>query len=172
MNVINFAFFTGVIFWIYSENVLQLQLYGGEVSVSTIDEDNYVFFSQSEPHEVETVIKSVYWSFTTLATVGFGDIAPINKYEKIFVIFVFMFGVTVFSYAQSQFAGIFNTIQEINRGYEEDSDLCMFLGVLRKFNDNQPIEEERRKEIHDFFDFKWKTDKNIQFLDDQQLKVF
>lgn len=38
-----------------------------------------------------------YFAFTTLATIGFGDIHPRADIERIFGIFVFLFGVAVFA---------------------------------------------------------------------------
>lgn len=33
-------------------------------------------------------IFSIYWAFTTMVTVGYGDITPQNKYEAIVVVIV------------------------------------------------------------------------------------
>jgi hypothetical protein len=44
-----------------------------------------------------------YYSFTTLATIGFGDFKPIADEERITIIFIFLFGGLIFSY----FMGVF-----------------------------------------------------------------
>ena len=33
-------------------------------------------------------VTSLYWAITTLTTIGYGDICPQNRYEKIYAIFV------------------------------------------------------------------------------------
>ena len=37
-----------------------------------------------------------YWGFTTLTTVGYGDIVPVNNDERIFVVVMEFVGLTVF----------------------------------------------------------------------------
>ena len=46
---------------------------------------------------------SSYFAFTTLSTVGLGDLKPVNNHEYILMCFVFIFGVLVFSYIKMQF---------------------------------------------------------------------
>ena len=46
----------------------------------------------------EQYITTIYWTFTTLATVGYGDITPINTSERIITVVVMILGATVFGY--------------------------------------------------------------------------
>jgi hypothetical protein len=43
-------------------------------------------------------IYSMYWSITTIVTVGYGDITPQNEYEVIVTIFTELIGCAVFGY--------------------------------------------------------------------------
>ncbi|KAF1773815.1 Cyclic nucleotide-binding-like [Phytophthora cactorum] len=43
-------------------------------------------------------IASIYWAITTMTTVGFGDIYPVNDFEKGFCILVLISGTTLFAY--------------------------------------------------------------------------
>jgi hypothetical protein len=45
----------------------------------------------------------IYYSFTSLTTVGFGDYHPKSDYERIVVMFILMFGVAIFSYIMGNF---------------------------------------------------------------------
>lgn len=47
---------------------------------------------------VNQYITSLYWAVTTLTTVGYGDIVPVNYQERILSIAVFVIGATVFGY--------------------------------------------------------------------------
>lgn len=40
----------------------------------------------------------MYWSFTTMLTIGFGDLAAKNHYEALVLIFVEIFGVALLAY--------------------------------------------------------------------------
>ncbi|KAL8158701.1 hypothetical protein V2J09_000238 [Rumex salicifolius] len=43
-------------------------------------------------------IMSVYWAITTLSTVGYGDLHPVNKYEMLFDIFYMLFNLGLTAY--------------------------------------------------------------------------
>ena len=46
---------------------------------------------------------AVYYSFTSLSTVGFGDYHPRSNPERLFVAFILLFGVSIFSYCMGIF---------------------------------------------------------------------
>ena len=52
---------------------------------------------------VEQVIATSYFAFTTLATVGFGDLHARSDYERMLLAFIFLFGVLIFSIIMSNF---------------------------------------------------------------------
>ncbi len=45
----------------------------------------------------ERMLRTCYFVLTTLATIGYGDMYPVNKPERIFVIFIMLGGVAFFS---------------------------------------------------------------------------
>jgi hypothetical protein len=46
---------------------------------------------------------SLYFAFTSLSTVGFGDYAPRGNIERFFGAFMLLFGVAIFSYIMGNF---------------------------------------------------------------------
>ena len=48
----------------------------------------------------------IYFTFTTLATVGFGDYNPKADEERLFVVIIFLSGVSIFSYLMGIFIEI------------------------------------------------------------------
>ena len=58
---------------------------------------------QSQLTNQEIVIKVMYFSFTTLSTVGFGDMRPINSGERLVCAFIMFFGITVFVFVINMF---------------------------------------------------------------------
>merc|ERR1719161_973701 len=60
-----------------------------------------------EPDEkLEQYLASLYWSFTTITTVGYGDITPKNNNERIYAIIVMIGGATVFGYIIGSIAAL------------------------------------------------------------------
>lgn len=51
----------------------------------------------------DAMIAVVYFAFTTLATVGYGDFKPISNTERMIGSFILLFGVAVFSFIMGNF---------------------------------------------------------------------
>jgi len=54
-------------------------------------------------------LASTYFALTTLTTIGFGDFYPVTDAERLVIAFLFLSGVTVFSYFMGVFIDIINT---------------------------------------------------------------
>lgn len=63
-------------------------------------------------------VNSLYFTFITMITVGFGDIVPINTYEKIYVIFMTLVSCGVFAYAVNTIGRIFSDIAQREAVYK------------------------------------------------------
>ncbi|WP_342044373.1 ion channel [Bacillus sp. OTU530] len=50
-----------------------------------------------EPQTFKSYLTAVYWVFTTLATVGFGDYAPVTHLGKLFTILLYITGIALVS---------------------------------------------------------------------------
>ncbi len=64
----------------------------------------------------EQYINSLYWAITTMTTVGYGDIAPVNSSEKIIVMMCMVVACLTFSYILGT---ISKSIQRFSMKYEE-----------------------------------------------------
>ena len=49
---------------------------------------------------------SLYWTVTTVTTVGYGDITGVNPQEKIFATFIMIIGVISFSFVSGSMASL------------------------------------------------------------------
>lgn len=43
-------------------------------------------------------VAAIYWAYYTMATVGFGDIPPVNDHERLFAVFTMVLGSTILAY--------------------------------------------------------------------------
>ncbi|CAD7696757.1 unnamed protein product, partial [Ostreobium quekettii] len=59
-------------------------------------------------------ISALYWSMSTLTTVGYGDVTPANSNEKIMSMVGMVVGVTVFAYFMGSTSSMMSSINSSN----------------------------------------------------------
>ena len=127
--------------------------------------DDFIHFYGLEHHSfAHRTITAVYFAFTTLSTVGFGDYAPRSDVERVVCSFILMFGVSIFSYFMGNFIEILEQYQNLNAELDDADNLAKFFGVIKKFNGNVEIIGDRdervplKQRIEEHFIFKWNND--------------
>lgn len=113
----------------------------------------------------------MYYSFTTLSTVGFGDFSPKSESEQLIMAFTMLFGVAVFSYCLGIFIDILASFQDLSKEFDEGDELTKFLQVIQRFNGNKSLQPEFINRIQDFFEYKWKSDKNNAMSEEADLAI-
>lgn len=68
---------------------------------------------------VEKYVASLYWSFSTITTVGYGDLTPTNTYERLFAIIAMVVGVTVFAYFMGSMTSVVSAMNESQQQYDK-----------------------------------------------------
>ena len=120
---------------------------------------------------VNQVITVSYFAFTTLSTVGFGDLNARSDFERIFLAFIFLFGVLIFSIVMSNFIQILDRVAQINADLDEGDDLSRFFGLLKKFNDGRQVNQKLQLKIEKFFSYKWNNAKLMAINDDEEIAI-
>eukprot|EP00347_Sterkiella_histriomuscorum_P000318 403376339 len=140
-------------------------------------EDNNNFFTyyqldeMKDNHEdLDSMIIVVYWAFTTLSSLGYGDFYPRNNDERIIAIFVFLFGVALFTFIMNDMMEILMQYQRIKGDNNETESLTKWFGILGRFNKGMPLPKEMVKRFENFFEYYWLKDKNFAMkkLSDQR----
>jgi voltage-gated potassium channel len=94
-------------------------------------------------------IEAVYWSVTTLTTIGYGDITPQNQQQMIYAIFVMLVGFVMMGYLIGNIAGLLNRTDPLRAQYaaslEEVSSFVQY--------NNIPVNLKHR--IIDYFTYMW-----------------
>lgn len=163
--ILNVIYFMGVFWFIYCE----IGLYFME----NVDDDNflsqYKLLPQDGVSNFSVVITIMYYSFTTLSTVGFGDIRPTNNHERLVCAFIMFFGVAIFSLVMSLFLEI---IQQYKRSDEDIGDqeaLISFFLLLHQKNKNKQINTKMQEQLEEYFEYRWNNDKNSAIKDEVDL---
>lgn len=55
----------------------------------------YTFEHDAQPEKFSSIVHALWWSLTTLTTVGYGDVYPVTLEGRIFTFFILMLGLGV-----------------------------------------------------------------------------
>lgn len=95
MIILLLAFVLGCFWYIYVS-----ALWNEKAHVEEQFNDTAFFMSEyslTNENHAFNMLKMTYFAFTTLSSVGFGDFYPQNTPERVFMIIIFLFTLTVFS---------------------------------------------------------------------------
>ena len=109
----------------------------------------------------------IYFAFTTLTTVGYGDFRPTNSIERIIFILIFLFGTAVFSFIMGNFIDILLSYNVVTADNEDSENLAKWLGLMAKFNKGRPLPKEMTREIENYFDYYWSHDRNYAIKNEE-----
>lgn len=97
--------------------------------------ENYIeYFGLDKKSNPEITWIGIYYSMTTLSTVGFGDYYPRSDSERVLACFFLIFGVSIFSYQMGDILTLIESYNELNEVNEDGDNLHKFFNVLRKYN--------------------------------------
>ncbi len=97
-----------------------------------------------------TYIKALYWSITTLTTVGYGDITPETNLQIIYTMIVQILGVGIYGYIIGNVANVLSKKDPSRAQYIENIEKLSALVSYR----SMPLDLQLR--IQDFYLYKWK----------------
>jgi hypothetical protein len=72
----------------------------------------------------------LYFAFTSLSTVGFGDINPRSNIERLLGAFMLLLGVAIFSVFMGNFQNILASFKEFNASLDDGDNLSKFFGTI------------------------------------------
>ena len=90
-------------------------------------------------------IYSIYWSVTTLITVGYGDITPQNQYEVLFTVFVILIGCGTFAYGINSIGSTFNILRKKEQDFNREAK------ILNKFMQRNNLDPDLRARLREYF---------------------
>jgi len=120
-------------------------------------------------------IVALYYSFTSLSTIGLGDFNPRSDSERLVCSFLLLFGVAIFSYIIGTLMEIIDTVNSFNKepGDSEALELNRFISVFENlFNHGREIDETLKNNIRAHFSYRWDNDKNFIIQSSNDKAIF
>ncbi|MCF8240081.1 MAG: cyclic nucleotide-binding domain-containing protein [Melioribacteraceae bacterium] len=100
--------------------------------------------------DVTNYINALYWTVTTLTTVGYGDITPLNNNQTIYAMCVEVLGVGVYGYIIGNIAGIISKKDPSKAKYSENMENLAALVQYRQI----PFTLQQR--IRDYYTYMYR----------------
>jgi len=113
---------------------------------------SFVIFSVESQHpdsQINSMLDAVWWTVSTVTTVGYGDIVPVTDTGKIVAIFFMFFGIGVLAI----FLSVLGT-QFYKRRFEtEEREFTDYQKlVLQRIDDLEKNQEKLQKDLRDLID--------------------
>lgn len=161
----NLSFFFGIAWHIYcnlANKIIHRQVWTEIIAGTHIEEEYFMtYYSMNDHNNGMQAIMVMYFAFTSLSTVGFGDFHPVNDSERLLCSGLLLFGVAIFSYIMGIFIEILEEFKRLNEGLDEGDSLSRFFLILQKFNSAKPINHHFQVSLQAHFDYRWDNDKTI-----------
>ena len=135
--IFGISYFIGIVFFIFADLVNDIP-----ISKPDYHEHFIQFYNLDVMSSFKQALILIYYAFTSLSTVGFGDYNPRSDAERCFIAMVLLFGVLTFSYAMGNFIEILDSIKRANSTFDDNDNLSRFFGLLKNFNQGSPIKQE------------------------------
>jgi len=114
-------------------------------------EDSWIVRYQNtwEKPQMTIYLRALYWAFTTLTTVGYGDVTPLLTYEILFTIFVELCGCAIFGFIIGNIASIL-TSQDSTKALVKEK-----IEAVRNYIHYRKIPQPLANKINRHYGYAW-----------------
>ena len=96
-------------------------------------------------------LRALYWSVTTLSTIGYGDLTPATDRQIAFTMVVMFLGVAIYGYVIGNVASLLANIDLAKRHYLEHMER---LGAFMRYRNIPPMLQRR---LRDYYAYLWEN---------------
>ncbi|MCH8031646.1 MAG: cyclic nucleotide-binding domain-containing protein [Bacteroidetes bacterium] len=94
-------------------------------------------------------VDALYWTTSTITTVGYGDIVPVTPGQKVYGIGVMMLGVGIYAYLIGNIASLISSLDPVRARYMQQRER------LSAFMQYRALPTPLRRRIQRYFDYVW-----------------
>lgn len=101
------------------------------------------------------MITMIYFSFTSLSTVGLGDLHPRSNVERVVGALMLLVGVALTSLIVNTLTTMLEKLRMSHFDFNDEEGLSVFFGTLHRFNKDSPVDPDFRAKIENHLRFRW-----------------
>lgn len=141
-------------------------------NIETYNDANGLIFDPANNGDfeanLEKMIQLMYFAYTTLSTVGFGDKTPRSDMERLIICVILLLGVSLFGYILGIFNSIIEEFKSFDADIDEGNELRMFFSCIKHYNRGIDFEMEKKRAYEFYFEYRWKNNKNSAVDDEDE----
>jgi len=108
-------------------------------------------------------VAAMYWSFTTMTTVGYGDIKPITNDEKLFAIFGMFVACGVFAIAIGSLGAIFGKL------YEKDMMFRQRMQSVSRYLNSRKVPKDIQFVVRRYVEYVWEKKERFSVSEEERV---
>jgi len=129
--------------------------------------DNWVYACELQDAVIkDQYIAAIYWAVTTLTTTGYGDIHPVNTYEKMYGAMIMVISAGSFSFRIGKIGA---AIASMDRDKKEHRDLSL---AVNRYLNQEKVPERVMDRAKQFLNYVWESRKRRKTVNLRLLSHF
>ena len=100
-------------------------------------------------------LRSIYWTITTMTTVGYGDITPARSVEYILTIGVMLLGASMYAFIIGQIASVFSNLDSVKAGHLNR------IQAVTQYLHHRKVPNELKLRVKNYYDYMWERRRGL-----------
>jgi len=125
--------------------------------------DSWVVIEEIQEEEhADQYIRSLYWTITTMTTVGYGDISPHRSVEYIFAMVVMFLGASMYAFIIGNVASLFSNFDAAKVQYRNRME------AITQYLQYRKVPDDLNAKVNNYYEYMWNRRRGI---DEKQMLI-
>lgn len=165
-TIANFFLFLKLLLWVFfiAHWVACIWFYIGDTGLETHPVTWITHLDLQDKSTLEKYVTSLYWAFTTMSTVGYGDITPYTVPEKIYAMVTMIMASGVFAFTIGSIGALISKSNAVENQYREH------VIAVNQYMKRKSLSSSLQFRVRRYLDYVWENKKK-NLLDEKQVLI-